>query len=158
MVTIEYDTIDQATVLKKTYTRAFASMLWRTYNTCPRRPSRNIIISLKKSKIVKNVFLSLLSFLPLLQGEKFSQICFENSSLSKNGEKARSCNRWEQIQYKRLMGRQNPRNHYDEFMVIHSPPLICWIVTPPVAQNGLTLSHFRDYVCSSSCPTSRGNR
>lgn len=23
------------------------------------------------------------------------------------------------------MGRQNPRNHYDEFMVIHSPPLIC---------------------------------
>ena len=53
MVTIEYDTIDQATVLKKTYTRAFASMLWRTNNTCPRCPSRNIIISLKKSKIVK---------------------------------------------------------------------------------------------------------
>lgn len=90
--------------------------LWRTYNTCRRRPSRNIIISLKNLKSWKNVFPSLLSFLPLLQGVKFSQMCFENSSLSKNREKARSCNRWEQIHYKRLMGRQNPRNHYDELV------------------------------------------
>ena len=46
--------------------------------------------SKKNLKSWKNAFPSLLSFLPLLQGENFSQICFENSSLSKNREKART--------------------------------------------------------------------